>query len=96
MGIYLGAGEGVLGLRRAFARAGTQNLLFTLWPISDRVTTMIMEEFYRTVLKDSNAARALFTVQRDWLVKLRKEEGTKLAVQLAGPFLLTFQGPVRR
>ena len=87
------AGEGVLGLRRAFTQAGTRNLLFTLWPISDRITSGIMQEFYQEALRDLNAPRALAEVQRRWLVKLRKEEGTKLAVQLAGPFLLTFQGP---
>jgi CHAT domain-containing protein len=32
------AGEGVMGLRRGFVEAGTQNLLMTLWPISDEVT----------------------------------------------------------
>ena len=89
------AGEGVIGLRRAFARAGTQNLLFTLWPISDQVTVELMQSFYRTAMKDRDAARALHRVQRDQLVKLRAEEGTKLAVQLAGPFLLTTQGSLR-
>jgi CHAT domain-containing protein len=35
------AGEGVMGLRRGFIQAGTQNLLMTLWPISDEVTVQI-------------------------------------------------------
>ena len=90
------AGEGVLGLRRAFTQAGTRNLLFTLWPISDRITAGIMQEFYQDALRDQNAPRALAEVQRKWLLKLREDEGTKLAVQLAGPFLLTFQGPEQR
>ena len=90
------AGEGVLGLRRAFTQAGTRNLLFTLWPISDRITAGIMQEFYQEALRDQNAPRALAEVQRKWLLKLREDEGTKLAVQLAGPFLLTFQGPEQR
>ncbi len=30
------------------------------------------------------------------MMKLRKEEGTKLAVQLAGPFILTSQGSLKR
>src|SRR5258708_33712535 len=34
------AGEGVLGLRRGFVQAGTENLLMTLWPISDAATTV--------------------------------------------------------
>src|SRR5208282_2665070 len=35
------AGEGVMGLRRGFIQAGAQNLLMTLWPISDEVTVQI-------------------------------------------------------
>ena len=86
-------GEGVMGLRRAFVQAGTQNLLFTLWPISDAVTAKIMEDFYHRALRTRHAPASLCNTQRDWLVKLRDTEGTKAAVQLAGPFVLTFQGP---
>jgi CHAT domain-containing protein len=32
------AGEGVMGLRRGFIQASEQNLLMTLWPISDKAT----------------------------------------------------------
>ena len=87
------SGEGVMGLRRAFVQAGTQNLLFTLWPISDAVTAKIMEDFYQRALRTRHAPGSLCDTQRDWLVKLRESEGTKAAVQLAGPFVLTFQGP---
>ena len=85
--------EGVMGLRRAFVQAGTQNLLFTLWPISDAVTAEIMEDFYHCALRTKNAPDSLCDTQRDWLMKLRESEGTKASVQLAGPFVLTFQGP---
>ncbi len=87
------SGEGVMGLRRAFVQAGTQNLLFTLWPISDAMTAKIMEDFYQRALRTRHAPESLSDTQRDWLVKLRNSEGTKAAVQLAGPFVLTFQGP---
>ena len=40
------AGEGVMGLRRGFIQAGAQNLLMTLWPISDETTVHIMLDFY--------------------------------------------------
>ena len=36
------AGEGVMGLRRGFIQAGAQNLLMTLWRISDETTVEIM------------------------------------------------------
>src|SRR5207302_10895091 len=49
------AGEGVMGLRRGFVQAGAQNLLMTLWPISDQTTVDIMLAFYEAALKSSNA-----------------------------------------
>jgi CHAT domain-containing protein len=67
------AGEGVMGLRRGFIQAGAQNLLMTLWPISDQVTVQIMSDFYDAAHRDGNAPEALAKVQRDWLVHLRNE-----------------------
>src|SRR5271165_2389450 len=67
------AGEGVMGLRRGFIQAGAQNLLMTLWPISDEVTVQIMSDFYESAHQSGNAPQALAKVQRDWLVKLRTE-----------------------
>jgi tetratricopeptide (TPR) repeat protein len=86
------AGEGVMGLRRGFIQAGAQNLLMTLWPISDETTVQIMLDFYDAADKTKNAPQALADVQRDWLVKLRKEHGLLEAVRLAGPFIMSSQG----
>ena len=86
------AGEGVLGLRRAFAMAGTQNLLLTLWPVSDSFTKDFMVSFYEEALKTGNAPKALAKVQKEWLIKLREERSISQAVKLAGPFILTFRG----
>lgn len=86
------AGEGVLGLRRGFVQAGAQNLLMTLWPVSDKYTVDLMKAFYERALKDNNAPQALAEVQRQWLVRLRQEEDILTAARLAGPFILTFQG----
>jgi CHAT domain-containing protein len=86
------AGEGVMGLRRGFIQAGAQNLLMTLWPISDEVTVQIMSDFYDAAHKTGNAPAALAQVQRNWLVKLRTEKGLAQAVNLAGPFIMSSQG----
>lgn len=40
------AGEGPLGLSRAFLRAGAERTISSLWPVSDVVTASLMEEFY--------------------------------------------------
>jgi tetratricopeptide (TPR) repeat protein len=86
------AGEGVMGLRRGFIQAGAQNLLMTLWPISDEVTVQIMSDFYEAAHKSWNAPEALAEVQRNWLLKLRTEKGLAQAINLAGPFIMSSQG----
>jgi len=82
------SGEGVFGLRRAFMMAGAQNLLMTLWPVSDEVTPKIMADFYKEALATHDAPGALAKVQRDWLLKLSKEKGYLAAVRDAGPFAM--------
>jgi CHAT domain-containing protein len=86
------AGEGVMGLRRGFIQAGAQNLLMTLWPISDQTTVQIMLDFYDAAERTKNAPQALADTQRDWLVKLRKKHGLLEAVRLSGPFIMSSQG----
>jgi len=86
------SGEGVFGLRRAFMMAGAQNLLMTLWPVSDETTADIMKDFYHRALATGDAPKALAETQRDWLVKLRKEKGLLAAVRDAGPFIMTTMG----
>jgi tetratricopeptide (TPR) repeat protein len=89
------SGEGVLGLRRGFIQAGAQNLLMTLWPVADKETADVMVDFYTAAHKNGDAPGALAQVQRDWLVRLRKERGLSEAVRLAGPFIMSSQGAIR-
>ncbi len=88
------AGEGVLGLRRAFILAGAGQVLFTLWPVSDQVTRMLMKDFYARALAGTEPPwRSLATTQRDWLVKLRQQKDLSAAARLAGAFVLSSTGP---
>ena len=86
------SGEGVLGLRRAFIQAGAQNLLMTLWPVSDKYTVPFMMKFYERAIRSKDAPTTMAEVQKELLIESRKKYGTKLAVQLYGPFILSFQG----
>jgi tetratricopeptide (TPR) repeat protein len=86
------SGEGVLGLRRGFIQAGAQNLLMTLWSVSDEETSKFMLDFYEAAHQSGNAPQALANVQRDWLVRVRKEHGLAEAIRIAGPFILSSQG----
>jgi CHAT domain-containing protein len=88
-------GEGVFGLRRAFKMAGTQNLLTTLWPVSDSLTPALMADFYREAFSSNDVASALANIQKNWLVKIRDEKGLINAVRQAGPFVLSTTGSSR-
>jgi CHAT domain-containing protein/Tfp pilus assembly protein PilF len=84
------AGEGVLGLRRGFAEAGAQNLVMTLWMVSDAQTADFMAAFYHDALRTGAAPSALAAVQRTNLVAVRKKLGLFEAVHQAGPFILSY------
>jgi CHAT domain-containing protein len=49
------AGEGILGLVRAFREAGSRRVVASLWAIDDRRTAQLMEEFYKIFLKKGQA-----------------------------------------
>lgn len=91
-------GDGVLGLRRGFRMAGAENVISTLWPISDAATVAIMRQFYEG-LASAPPSASLSATQREWLVRLRDKRevaaddplplgGFYWAINLAGPFLL--------
>lgn len=52
-------GEGVFGLRRAFAAAGAATLVMSLWKVPDEQTQQLMEDFYRRILAGESRAEAL-------------------------------------
>jgi membrane-associated protease RseP (regulator of RpoE activity) len=88
-------GEGIFGLRRAFKVTGAQNLLTTLWPVGDAFTPSFMRDFYKESIKTHDALVALAKVQKEWLLKIRRERGLGAAVRDAGPFALSTTGSTR-
>jgi CHAT domain-containing protein len=44
-------GEGVFGLRRAFALAGARTLVLSLWKVPDAATTLLMGRFYENLIR---------------------------------------------
>ena len=67
------AGEGVLGLRRAFQVAGAGTVVMSLWSVDDRSTRDWMRELYRGRLQEGlptaeavrEASLRLLRLQRD-------------------------------
>lgn len=70
------SGEGVFGLRRAFALAGASHLMMSLWPVSDAVTARQMQVFYESYGRRSTPAAALRLAQLATIAELRSKKGT--------------------
>ena len=92
------AGEGVLGLRRAFALAGAKRLLLTLWQVPDNSTADFMADFYQEALRTNNPSQALWQLQGRLLDKeagfSEDDAALEEAVLRYGPFLITHRGPI--
>lgn len=55
----LSQGEGLIGMTRAFFYAGTPSLVASLWPVNDRSTARLMDEFYQNLERGVSRAKAL-------------------------------------
>ena len=58
------AGEGVMGLRRAFAVAGARTLVLSLWKVPDEQTRMLMTHFYEALIQGKGRSDSLREAQR--------------------------------
>jgi len=53
-------GEGVYGLQRAFIVAGSQNLIMSLFKVSDEITIDLIDQFYKNWVKTGNKRQSLY------------------------------------
>jgi CHAT domain-containing protein len=81
------SGEGVFGLRRAFALTGAQNLVMSLWPVDDAWTVRHMGHFYRS-LRTMAPAAALRHAQLQTIQELAERLGGDAPPHLWAPFIL--------
>jgi len=68
------AGEGVLGLRRAFEVAGAGTLIMSLWPIGDASARAWMRELYVARLAGMGTSEAVREAGRR-ILEARREAG---------------------
>jgi CHAT domain-containing protein/Tfp pilus assembly protein PilF len=60
-------GEGVYGLRRAFAIAGTESQLISLWAVDDFGTSYLMVSYYQRLIKHVGRSQSLRQTQLEML-----------------------------
>jgi len=82
------AGDGVMGLRRGFALAGTENLLLALWAVEDDAGAAFMKDFYVRVFRTNDPVAAFHRTQRAELVRWKRLEGVEAAARQAGVFVI--------
>jgi CHAT domain-containing protein len=63
------AGEGVMGLSRAFLIAGSRSVLASLWPVNSQSTVSFMDVFYARLADGRSAPQAL----RDAMIEIRRD-----------------------
>lgn len=69
------AGEGMLGLTRAFQYAGSRSVLASLWSVNDATTAELMRRFYGYLKSGQAMAEALRSAQLDLLREPIRLEG---------------------
>lgn len=57
-------GAGVFGLVRAFKLAGTENVIMSLWPVSDEATELLMTTFYSNMIEKDQSVNEAFSNAR--------------------------------
>jgi CHAT domain-containing protein/tetratricopeptide (TPR) repeat protein len=85
------SGEGVLGLRRAFALAGARTIVMSLWRVPDEATRQLMEHFYTALKAGAGRVEAMREAQtamkrkrprvRDWAAFITEGDPGTLALQ---------------
>lgn len=70
------AGEGLIGLRRAFRIAGAETVISSLWQVKDESASELMQRFYQNMwLRGMGTHSALRAAQLEMLNRNRMEQG---------------------
>lgn len=70
-------GEGLVGLTRGFMYAGAALVLSSLWTVSDKATSELMESFYKAILEEKGKSPA--AALNDAQIKMWRKKKGKLS-----------------
>ena len=60
-------GEGINSIGKSFAKAGSPNLLMSLWPVSDKATSTLIKEYYDQLFKGYSKRKAIGLAKQSFL-----------------------------
>ncbi len=83
------AGEGLVGLTRAFQHAGARSVVASLWNVLDQTTTELMVRFYRHLQAGASKDEALRAAQIELIrepIGLENEDGQIQELDLSAPY----------
>ena len=69
------AGEGVLGLQRAFQMAGAQTVLATLWSVDDQATRALLARFYENLWRKKVGKLVALREAQLWMLQEGQRRG---------------------
>ena len=64
-------GEGLVGLTHAFLASGSKSVVASLWKVDDRATSVLMADFYKSMLQDGLPPAAALRVAKE---RIRQEK----------------------
>ena len=80
------AGEGILGLTRAFMYAGTPSVVVSLWSVNDQSTSVLMERFYFHLTNGKGKAESLRLAKLDLIAWLKSNSDDEIGVYPSSPY----------
>ena len=69
------AGEGLIGMQRAFQVAGAQTVVASLWQVSDTATRTLMERFYDNMIQKKMGTLDALRESQLWMLREGQERG---------------------
>jgi CHAT domain-containing protein len=82
------AGEGVMGMSRAFLAAGSRSVVVSLWPVASKQTELLMVDFYRVLRGGKPPADALREAKLNMIERAGKSGAIESHPFFWAPFIL--------
>jgi CHAT domain-containing protein len=81
-------GEGINGFTRALVKAGTRNIIVSLWKVNDETTASLMVDFYNNIETKnySNALREAKLEMKKQVIPVKSKSSAYKAISLAHPY----------